>query len=250
MFKYLKVVFKVIFPIIGAYFSWIISYSRHPEKYSLELRFSKVQTLILKIFKAFNVKIHDEEFLEYYNHISSNENHLFVCNHISDLDPLIFIACAKKPVTFVAKIETKKYPLVGRVIKILDGEFMDRDNLKQSLKVMNSIQKKLDSDKKLDIMIFPEGTRNKTNIYKTLCYHHGTFRPAYKSKKGILAFAITGDQKVLSFKDNSKKFDVYIKKVLEFNENDYLDKKTTDLALLTETKTNIVLQEFKNKLSS
>ena len=55
MRKYLKVIIKCLPILVWAYISWIFRYSRHPEKYDLRLRFSKVQSLIRKVLKAFNV---------------------------------------------------------------------------------------------------------------------------------------------------------------------------------------------------
>ena len=57
MKKYLKVIIKCLPILVWAYISWIFRYSRHPEKYDLRLRFSKVQSLIRKVLKAFNVII-------------------------------------------------------------------------------------------------------------------------------------------------------------------------------------------------
>ncbi len=250
MWKYFKVVIKVIFPLIWAYFTCLLPYSINPTKRILELRFHKVQKIILKILKAFNVELHAEDLDEFYKNRNDNENYLFVCNHISDMDPLIFIALAKRPITFVAKIESKKFPLIGRAVKILEGEFMDRDDLKQSLKVMSRVQEKLAEDRKLDVMIFPEGTRNKGDVFKTLDYKHGTFRPAYKINRNVIAFAIGGDNKILSVKDNSKKYDVYIKQVALYSSLDYQNKKTTDIAIDCQNKTNVALIEIKDKLMS
>ncbi len=250
MFKYFKVVCKVIFPLIWSYFTCLLPYSIHPEKRSLKKRFYKVQHIIRKVLKAFNINYHASDLEEFYKNRNNDENYLFICNHISDLDPLIFIALAPRPITFVAKIETKKFPLVGRAIKILSGEFMDRDDLKQSLKVMMNVQKKLASNEKIDIMIFPEGTRNKGDIFKTLPYHHGTFRPAFKANKNIIAFAISGDNKVLSLKDKSKKYDATIKKVALYTPSDYKNLKTTDLAVDCENKTNVILKTIKDESMS
>ena len=88
---------------------------------------------------------------------------------------------------------------------------MDRDDLKQSLKIMLKIQDMLLHHEPIDVVIFPEGTRNKQgDLSKTLPYHHGSFRPAFKAKSPIDVFMITGDEKVLTYKNNIKKFDVNI----------------------------------------
>ncbi len=250
MFKYFKVIIKLIFPITWIYFTCLLPYSIHPEKRSLEKRFFKIQKIIKKIFKAFNVNFHTEDLTNFYKCRNNEDNYLFVCNHLSLLDPLIFIALAPRPISFVAKIETKKIPLVARAIKILDGEFMDRDDLKQSLKVMLRVENKLKNTKNLDFMIFPEGTRNKEDIYKTLVFHHGTFRPAMKAKKSIVSFALTGNDKILSLKDKSKKYDVYIKLVKIYEPKNYENLKTMDIAIDCQNETNKKLAIIKEELMS
>lgn len=246
MFKYIKVIFKVLGSLIYAYFAWIHKYSKHPEKYPLKLRFEKTQKLIQKVLKAFGVEYDSKDFDDFELNLNGDVNHLLISNHLSDADPLIFVARAKRPITFVAKIETKKYIFVGRVVKILDGEFLDRSDLKQNLKVMKNVQEKLKRDEPLDILIFAEGKRNKDIEHLNVNYHYGSFRPAYKENLPIDVFAIYGTDKILSFKSNKRKYHVNIKKVISFTKEDYIDKKTTDLAIISSDKTNKVLDEFKN----
>ena len=143
MRKYLRVIAKILPALIWAYFSWIFRYSRHPEKYDINLRFKKVQTLIRKVLRAFNVTVNEIDVDKYDLTLKEGKPHLIVANHISGFDPLIFIALAKRPITFVAKKQILKLPFVGKVVKSLNGEFLDRDDLKQSLKVFKSIAQKM-----------------------------------------------------------------------------------------------------------
>lgn len=251
MWKYIKAIFRCLWAIIHCYFTCLLPYSKNPKKVSYEKRFKKIQWTIQKILKAFNIDFEKSDLDEFYKTRNMNENYLIVMNHLSDLDPLILIANAKRPITFVSKKENEKLILIGRAIKVLEGEFMDRDDLKQSLKIMQNVEKKINGELEADWAIFPEGTRNKTgDVFKTLPYHHGTFRPAFKANKNILALMIYGDQKVLTLDDHSKKYHVLIKKVTEFNSEDYKNNKTADLARIVEDKTNEKLKELKNELMS
>ncbi len=247
MWKYFKVVCKVIFPLIGAYFGWMIRYSRHPEKYDYKKRFEKVQKIIRKILKAFNVNFHVDELKEFYK-TREDKPYLLISNHLSDLDPLVYIALAEKPITFVAKIETKSFPLIGRCIRILEGVFIVREDLKQTLKEMANVEKRLKSDNRYDFMIFPEGTRNKGNIYEPLTYHHGSFRPGFKANAPIQCFVSIGQEGVLTYKNNKKKFDVYIEKSLSFNSEDYKNKKTSEIAILAENDAKNRLEKYNQQI--
>ena len=254
MFKYIKVVWRALPSIIVAYFSWILRYSKNPEKYPLELRFKKVQKLIRKVLKSFDLRIENDDLKEFYKNCKSDENYMFVCNHLGDLDPLIFIACAKRPITFVSKIENEKVILVGRIIKILNGDFMDRNDLRQSFQVMKNVENKLKSNVICDYMIFPEGTRNKNYKNETLLpYHHGTFRPAFKANKNVVIFASFGAQRILSIKDNHKYYYVSIKLVDNIDKNKFNEITTVELAEYVMNKTKPVvekLMEIDKKLMS
>ena len=60
MFKIFIFALKAGPLIIWNYLSWIIRYSRHPEKYSIEVRYNRVRKLVLKLLKRFNVVIKGE----------------------------------------------------------------------------------------------------------------------------------------------------------------------------------------------
>lgn len=245
MLKYLKVIFKALPAIIHAYFSWMLKYSKNPNKYPLEERFFKVQKLIRKVLKSFNLYIENNDLKEFYENCNKNENYFFVCNHLSNLDPLIFIACAKRPITFVSKIENEKKILVGRIIKILNGDFMDRNDPRQSVKIMKNIENKLNSNTICDYMIFPEGTRNKNYDKETILpYHYGSFKPAFRSKKNIVVFATFGQQKVLSFKDNKKYYYASIKKVEQINKERFENTNTVELAEEVMNKTKVIVKKL------
>ena len=243
MLKYLRVVFCEFFPLLWAYFAWILRYSMHPEKYPIEKRFAKVQKLIRHVLKLFH--IHYESInVEYIQRKEGEMPRLIVCNHLSNLDPLVFIALMDKPVSFVAKKETVKFPVVGRIIKILDGVFMDRNDLKQSLRIMKQVEKNLSIVDGFDYVIFPEGTRNKAPETDAVEFHHGSFRPGVKSGADILEFALYGTFRVLSKKINMKKFPVEIKYIDKFTKEDYEKTTTPELA----SKAHDVIVEEVNEL--
>ena len=229
MLKYLRVIFFEFFPLTWAYFTWILRYSRHPEKYPIDVRFAKVQKLIRHILKLFHV--HYESInVEYIQRKDDEKPRLIVANHLSNADPLVFIALMDKPVSFVAKKETEKFPVVGRIIKILDGVFMDRNDLKQSLRIMKTVEKNLAVVDGFDYVIFPEGTRNKTPETDPAEFHHGSFRPGVKANADILVFAIYGTFRVLKKNINWKKIPVEVKYIDKYTEEDYKKTTTPELA--------------------
>ncbi len=232
MIKYLKAIFLVGWRIIVAYFAWMRKYAKHPEKYPIEVRFAKVQKLAQRVLKSFNVVYDIHGLDEYYASKKPGENRLIVCNHISDTDPIVMMALSKTPVTFVAKKESETFPFVGKVIKCLSGEFLDRNDLKQELKVMMNVQNKLQNYRNLDFIIYPEGTRNKKPDQDALEFHHGTFRPAMKAGISFTVCSIFGSQRVLNKKCKNKYNPIELNYIKTFTVDDYKDSTTPQMAVL------------------
>ena len=240
MIKYLKILFFCGPRIIFAYFSWILRYSMHPERYSIEKKFYKTQKLIRYVLKKFNVKYliyNCDELLNY----SYNKSRLIICNHLSDIDPLIFIALSKKPLTFAAKVEVKKMPFVGRVVTLLGGKFLNRDDLKQQLRVMKEIEQDMTCYPNLDWVIFPEGTRNKEPLKGPIQFHHGTFRPAFKTNSDIYVTALYGTFRILKIDNKFKFYPVELAYIFKFTKDDYQNSSTSLIA-------NKSYELIKNKL--
>jgi 1-acyl-sn-glycerol-3-phosphate acyltransferase len=232
MIKYLKAVFTAGIRIIIAYFVWMIRYSNHPEKYPIELRFKRVQKLAQAVLKAFNVVYDLHGYDEYYTSKKPNENRLIVCNHLSDTDAIVMMALSKTPITFVAKKESEKFPFVGRVIKSLSGEFLDRNDLKQELRAMMNVQQKLTTYKNVDFIIYPEGTRNRNPLTDAKEFHHGTFRPAVKAGIPFTVCSIYGSQRVLDIKCKNKYNPIELNYIKTFTSNDYSSLTTPQIAIM------------------
>ena len=124
--------------IIFCYFCWLIKYAKHPEKYPIEERFGRMHKLMKKINKrmGLDIKIVGKENIP-------DTACCIMSNHVGGVDPMGYFASIDKPFTFVVKKEVMKYPFVGKCIKALEGAFLDREDLKQSLRVMMNIQEDL-----------------------------------------------------------------------------------------------------------
>lgn len=244
MLKFIKAIFLCGFDILFSYLGWMIRYAKNPHKYPFELRFKKVQRLIRRVIKALGAK-YDDNFMDKYYEDRGEKNTLICANHISYVDPLIFIAAAKKPLTFVCKKEIAKLPFVNKIITLLEGEFLDRDDLKSELKTIFNVQNKLATFDNIDFVIYPEGTRKRENITEPNEYKAGSFRPAIKNDLNIAFFAFYGNQRIASTKTNYLKNAVDIAYLGLFSKEEY--SKLTP-ALFSEeirNKTSIELKKLK-----
>lgn len=225
MFHFTKAVLKAGGPIIGSYFAWMRKYAKHPDKYPFEERFGKVKKILTKVSNSLAVDYYVEglEFLP-------EETCCLVCNHLSALDPVALIINLKKPCTFVGKKELLKRPFIGKIMTGLECQFIDRDDLKQSLRVMMKVEEDL-KKRQRDWIIFPEGTRNKDEMHNLGEFHHGTFRPAFKAGVPIVPIALYGSFRALKEKPQFKRYPVFMKILKPIYPEEYQNMSTQEIAL-------------------
>lgn len=228
MWHILRAVFILAPRIIFSYFAWMLSYSKKNSKIPVSKRYKKVRTIITKACRA----------LKYDMKVEGLENVpegvcCFFSNHQGAADPLSYFDALEKPITFVAKKEIEKIPFVGRVFKSDLGLFLDRKDLKQSLRVMMKVQDSL-SKGEISWVIFPEGTRNRDHMGLLLDFHHGTFRPAMKAKVPLVPTVVYGSFRLLNMKHNYKYYPTYIKFLPAIYPEEYEGKSTEEVAKIVQ----------------
>ncbi|MCH5171782.1 MAG: 1-acyl-sn-glycerol-3-phosphate acyltransferase [Erysipelotrichales bacterium] len=243
MFKYIGIVFRIGPLLVWNYFTWILYYYRHKDKYTLEERYKKLRKLDLKLLKRLHVDI-DAKGVE---NLNDKQIKLITPNHQSLLDPLVLIALSEKPISFVAKKEVQKMPIIGKAFKVIDGEFIDRQDLRQQIKFLKIVEKSL-LNKEHSWGIFPEGTRNK-NIENVLIgeFHPGTFKVALNADVTVLPVVIEGIHKILSKKYWSRRYSVAITFLKSISNKDINAKNTIEYRDFVYNKMCEELKSLKNK---
>lgn len=225
MLRYTKAALSLIPRFIKDYCFAIARFAKHPEKYSFEKRYKTLRRIVKSFSKRLGVVI-DVSGLE---KLPKDMKYLMVGNHTSVFDPFPIIALMEEGTSFISKIEAEKYFAVGNAIKSVDGLFLDRQNLKQQLKVMLKVQNDLKEQNK-NWLIFPEGTRNEDPLSLIKEFHPGTFRPAVKSEVPIIPIAIYGTHRVLKFLPQFKKYVVSVSILDPIYPNEYKDLSNEDIA--------------------
>jgi 1-acyl-sn-glycerol-3-phosphate acyltransferase len=141
------------------------------------------------IIKAIGARMH----ITGLEHVQADETVLFVSNHQSDFDILVFLAYAPMPVGFVAKIEMLKVPLLRTWIDLIGSVFINRSDIRQSAKMILLAIEKLRGGHSM--VIFPEGTRSKSNYM--LPFKPGSFKLATKPGVPVVPVTISGSYMVL-----------------------------------------------------
>lgn len=121
--------------------------------------------------------------------IPADQAALFIGNHRSIYDILITYIQMERETGYVAKRTLDRIPLFSAWCHLIRCLFLDRDNLKDGLKmILDSIEQIRNGS---NVFIFPEGTRNKAQSdLPLLDFHEGSFRIALKSGCPIVPVAI------------------------------------------------------------
>ena len=235
----MKVFFRGAYKILFA-LPKLNKYVKNKDKYPFEERYAFVRKLVKIIFKSFKVEVRASDL----DKLNNNETYYFVSNHQAVMDALTMIYLMEKPMTFVCKKETIKYPIVGKVCYVIDAFFYDRDDIREAVKMIKSCTEHLNQN--LNVVIYPEGTRTKDVNHMPGEYKAGALKPAYNSKKKMAIIAIDGSYKLLS-KEYKKDFKIDLKLIDVLNFEDYGNKNTLDLTNEIVDKTVATLSQFRKQ---
>mgnify|MGYP002516579254 FL=1 len=136
--------------------------------------------------------------------------------------------------------------LVKQIIRLLKAQLMDREDLRQSMKVIAKMAQEVKDGRRY--VIFAEGTRSR-NGNKLLDFKAGTFKSAVMAKCPIVPVALIDSYK--AFDTNSiKQVTVQIHYMEPIYYNDYKEMRTTEIAVEVkkriEEKINQTYEKFKN----
>lgn len=122
-----------------------------------------------------------------------NEAVVFVSNHQGNFDIPILLASIEKPKAFIAKTELANMPLISTWMKYMNCVFMDRSNIRQSLKIISQASDYVKEG--YSMSIFPEGTRSKGKEMGE--FKPGSMKLALKAEATIVPVAIRGSYKIM-----------------------------------------------------
>lgn len=220
----------LVFPYYLIKMSWLGKHSK-----DLAHNYAFLRKITIQANKNGRVKI-ESHGLE---NIPKENGFVMFPNHQGMYDMLAFIESCEKPFSFVAKAELKKVPLVKQVMSGIHSLYIDRKDLRQSLKVINEMVDRVKNGE--NFLIFAEGTRskmgNKMNDMKG-----GSFKSAVKAKAPIVPCALIDAFK--PFDENSiKKLTVKVFYLEPLYYEDYKDMSTTEIAALVKERITKVLDE-------
>ncbi len=119
--------------------------------------------------------------------LPKQDGFIFYPNHQGMFDVLVFLESCPEPFSFVVKKEARNVILLKQVGDALDALAIDREDLRQSMKVINTMAEEVKKGR--NFLIFPEGTRSKQGN-QLLEFKAGSFKGAVKAKCPIVPCAL------------------------------------------------------------
>ena len=128
--------------------------------------------------------------------IPKENGFIFFPNHQGMFDALVFLESCPVPFSVVYKKEVSNVILLKQVFRALHAIAIDREDIKQSLQVINQMTEEVKQGR--NFLIFPEGTRNKV-ADTFLPFHEGSFKIAQKANCPIVPITINNSAAVFFY---------------------------------------------------
>ncbi len=234
MKRLLLMILKNFWRVPTAYWK-LCHYAKNTDRYSEEEKYRHIQYIMKTAVKSGNVdlKVYGKE------NMPENDGFMMYANHQGLFDIVALAASCEKPWAVVLKKELNKLPVLKQMVDCTKSFPMDREDVRQSMKVIQAVTKEVEGGR--NYLIFPEGTRSKKGN-KLLDFHGGSFKCALKAKCTILPIAFIDSFKVLDQKGTGK-VTVQLHYLEPITYEEYKDLKTIELAQLVRSRIEKVVSE-------
>lgn len=239
MERIILMIIKRIF--IAPYWLYLICKYGNTEKYSEEERYRVLSNIVKKVNRAGNVKIiSDGE-----ENLPKENGYVLFPNHQGLFDALVLLETNKQPITFVMKKEIENQWIIKKIIKLLQAQIIDRDDIRQSMGVINTMTKEVKEGR--NYVIFAEGTRSRKGN-ELLDFKGGSFKSAVNAKCPIIPVAIMDSYKVFDSK-SIKKATVRMAYLKPIYPEEYNKMKTTEIACIVKERIGEYIRSTEAKIN-
>ncbi len=171
----------------------LCKYAKNTEQYPEEEKWAHIHKLMGFALDGSNVELQ----VTGLEHLQQSQGFLLYGNHQGLFDVVAIAATCPVPLGIVYKKELENVPLLKQILTCTKSFAMDREDVRQSLTVIQSVIREVKSGR--NYVIFPEGTRSKKGN-EMVDFHSGSFRCALKAKCPIVPMAFIDSFKVLDQK--------------------------------------------------
>ena len=235
MNRIVLMVLKNFWRVPGLYWK-LCHYAKHTEKYPESEMYKHIQHIMKLAVKSGNIdlQVYGKE------NIPQEDGFMMYGNHQGLFDVVALVASCDANLAAVFKKELSGIPFLKEVIACTKSFAMDREDVRQSLTVIQAVTKEVQNGR--NYLIFPEGTRSK-NGNKMGEFHGGSFRCATKAKCTIVPLAFIDCYKVLDQK-GSKPVSVQLHYLDPIPYEEYKDLKPVELAALVKERIARTIEKY------
>lgn len=229
-----RMLIKNIFRLPGAYWK-LCRYAKHTDEYPELEKWQHIQYILKLAIRSGNIDLR----VTGQENIPHEGGFMLYGNHQGMFDVLAIATTCDMPLSIVYKKELKSVPFLKQIYACTKSFAMDREDVRQSLTVIQAVTKEVQSGR--NYVIFPEGTRSR-NGNEMGEFHGGSFRCAVKAKCPIIPMALVDCFKVLDQK-GSKPVSVQLHYLKPITYEEYKDLKTVELAELVRSRIRQTIEE-------
>ncbi len=215
---------------------WLIRINQlcNIEKYDSHTRYAFLHKVVPIIIRRGRIKIH----VTGLDNLPSESGYIMFPNHQGLFDALAIIQTHEKPLVTVMKKEVKNTILIKQVITMLEAEVIDREDIRQSMKVIMNMTRRVKKGE--NFLIFAEGTRSRQGN-SLLEFKGGSFKSAMNAKCPIIPVVLIDSYKAFDT-GSIRKQTVQIHYMKPLYYEDYKGMKSTEVA---EIVSNIISKKIK-----
>ena len=236
MNRLLMMVLKNIHIVPGAWFK-LCHYAKYTEKYPEQEKWDHIHFIMGRALASGNI---DLTVTGLENIPAADQGgFMMYANHQGLFDVVALAGTCTTPLSIAYKKELANVPLLKQIFQCTKSFAIDREDVRQSLTVIQSIIQELEKGR--NYVIFPEGTRSKNG--NTMGeFHGGSFRCAVKAKCPIIPIAFVDSFKVLDQK-GSKRLSVQIHYLKPIAYEEYQGMKAAEVAALVKARIQQAIDE-------
>ncbi len=175
--------------------------------------------------------------------IPEENGFIYFPNHQGLFDVLTFIDTSTQPFRIVMKKEVSNTILVKQVLILLKGQSIDREDIRQSMKVIKEMTLEVKEGK--NYLIFAEGTRSR-HQNELLDFKGGSFKSATNAKCPIVPVALIDSYKPFDIK-SSKPVKVQIHYLQPIPYEEYAGLKTKEIAEMVRERIHQTILQYEEK---
>lgn len=221
---------------VPIWFYKLCRYGRDDDRHTEQERYDFLRYIVKTVNKSGRVTVE----VHGCSNLPEKNGYILFPNHQGLFDVLAIIEGNPHPFGVIIKKEMSNVILVKQVIRLLHGLYMDREDTRSALKLINQMAEEVKQGR--NYLIFPEGTRSRSGN-EILDFKAGSFKSAVNAKCPIVPVALINSFKPFDI-SSIRKETVQVHFLEPILYEQYMGMKTVEIAHLVHDQIQEKIHEF------